>query len=477
MTSQRTADRGPPGSEGKTLAVHTVHQIGPTRKLLPNGNLLCEAVPIARSGWLLYGPGEVPVKPGSNGIVYIERTNDQLFNSKTVGSFQGAAITNDHPYEDVTPVNWKGLSGGFALNVRQGIGDDADVLLADLMITNKDLIDAIQKGKIEVSAGYDADYEDLGGGMGRQSNIIGNHIALVEKGRCGPRCAIGDQAYFFPPPLSKEKPPMSTRTPLRAARVQLVDDEAKEVLRQKVRDAQAELEAAEAGEDDRGNSRGDIHIHLGGNATNDAKGGDGEGQPAKTLDAATEERFVKVETALQGIGETLKLLVPATTNDGKAPPMGKKDDEEEEDDDKKKAKKTGDSAALETGYVELASQAEILVPGFKTPTFDADMVRASTVDRMCNVRRKVLDQFGATSEGAALLMAANAGQPVDLLTMDCAGAAVLFKNAATAKAAVNNMTATRDSATLPKVDATLGKSCITTPAEMNAAAKAFWEGK
>ena len=49
------------------------------------------------------------------------------------------------------------------------------------------------QGVTEVSLGYDADYEQTAPGVGRQTNIIGNHVALVERGRCGPRCAIGDR--------------------------------------------------------------------------------------------------------------------------------------------------------------------------------------------------------------------------------------------------------------------------------------------
>lgn len=474
MQSHRTADRGPPGQgQGQVMAVHTVHQIGPNRQLLPNGNLLCTAVPIARSGWLLYGPGEVPVKPGANGIVYIERKTEDLFNPLTMASFNAAALTNDHPTDDVTPLNWNGLAGGFAINVRQGTGDDADVLLADLMVTNKDLIDALQKGKIEVSAGYDADYVDLGDGFGRQSNIIGNHIALVEKGRCGPRCAIGDNAFFVPPPLSKETP-MSTRTPLRQSRVPLVDEAAKEAARQKVRDAQLELEALEeAGEE--GNAT-HVHIHnYGGDATKPPADGSSAG---KTLDAATEERFVKLEGGLDEIKALIKGIV---TKDAAAP---EEDDEEMEDDGKggkrKKTKAgTGDSAALATSYTTLASQAEILQPGFKVPTFDAAATRAQTVDRMCNVRRKVLDAFGATTEGAAMLLAANGGQPVDLLTMDCATCATLFTSAAAAKAAANNASATRDSARMAAGTGVMNVDApkLPSPADFNKAAQDFWKGQ
>lgn len=477
----RTRDKG---SQDQRIAVHTVHQIGPNRHLLPNGNMLCEGVPIARSGWLLYGPQEVPVKPAPNGIVYIERTADELFNDRTMGSFMGAAVTNDHPVEDVMPVNWRGLSGGFAINVRRGTGDEADFLLADLMLTDAQLIKAVQAGKVEVSAGYDANYTDLGNGTGRQTQIIGNHIALVEKGRCGPRCAVKDSAFIVPQSAHKGRP-MSTRTPQRRR----VLDDSPEVAaaRQRVRDAEAELADAEAeageGVEVGGNV---IHIHVGGKSRDRVRPAGDEGDddgddPQATRDKAIDERFSKIEGTLDKIGTALETL--AKTGDGAMPPKAKEGDEDEEEEKKRKeaeakGKKTGDSAALETGYVELASQAEILVPGFKVPTFDAALTRAATVDRMCNVRRKVLDQFGSSPEGQALLLAANGGQPVDLLTMDCAGAATLFGNAAKAKAGANNAAATRDAARLPEQQPQgVVQTGIITQSAFNEANQKFWEGK
>lgn len=465
----RTRDKG---GQDQRIAVHTVHQIGPNRHLLPNGNLLCQGVPIARSGWLLYGPQEVPVKPAPNGIVYIERTADELFNDRTMGSFMGAAVTNDHPVEDVMPVNWRGLSGGFAINVRRGTGDEAEFLLADLMLTDAQLIKAVQAGKVEVSAGYDANYEDLGNGTGRQTQIIGNHIALVEKGRCGPRCAVKDSAFIVPQPAHKGNP-MSTRTPQRRR----VLDDSPEVAaaRQRVRDAEADLADAEAeageGVEVGGNV---IHIHVGGKSRDRVRPADDgdDGDDPQAID----ERFGKIEGTLDKIGTAIEALVAGKTGDGAMPPKGK--EEVDEDDEKKEGKKTGDSAALETGYVELASQAEILVPGFKVPTFDAALTRAATVDRMCNVRRKVLDQFGSSPEGQALLLAANGGQPVDLLTMDCAGAAILFGNAAKAKAGANNAAATRDAARLPEqVPQGVVQTGIITQSAFNEANAKFWEGK
>lgn len=66
------------------------------------------------------------------------------------------------------------------------------MLIGDLLITDKKTIEDVENGKIEISLGYDTDYQQLEKGKVTQSNIVINHIALVEKGRNGNRCAIRD---------------------------------------------------------------------------------------------------------------------------------------------------------------------------------------------------------------------------------------------------------------------------------------------
>lgn len=474
--------------EAAAHPVYTVEQLGPNRSLLPNGNLLCRNVPIARSGWLIYGPGEVPVKPGPNGVAYVERTNDSLFDEKCVGSFVGAAVTNDHPEVDVTPENFERYSSGFVLTVRRGSGADHDVLLADLVITRRKTIDDILAGKVEVSAGYDADYMDLGNGAGKQLNLIGNHVALVARGRCGPRCAIGDQEYE--PPSTKERSNMTTRVKnVGASRRATIDEAGLAALRQRAADAVADLSAAESGESTDAADEG-IHVHIHG----DAQGAPG----ARTTDAATLDRITELETSLETLTDIVTTgfaaLIAAKTGDG-APAAAAADEPDEDDtgtDEEKAAKKaareakktkdaeTRDSAALQTSYTELMSHAEVLVPGFKVPTFDAAATRATTVDRMCTSRKLCLSQFAtADAAGAAMLKSLNGGQDLDIVSMDCAAAATLFTQAAGAKAALNNMQATqgahRTGDALSGIPA--GGKKPPTIAEINEANRKFWEGK
>lgn len=491
-----TQDRGPPVAPGASAEIHTSERLSANRSRLPNGNLLCRNVPVGRVGWLIYGPGEVPVKPGDNGVSYVERTADTLFEASTLGSIIGAAITFDHPADDVTPKNWSRLAGGYAINAKRGEGADSDVILADLMITDKRTIDAIESGLVEVSLGYDADYLDQGGGLGKQFNIIVNHIAMVSKGRCGPRCAIGD-SVFQPNHEGRQMP--TQRVKIRGTRRTLDNDTGLEAARQRVADAEAELATLEGGADEEEGTH--VHIHM-----------DGE-QAAPTRDAAItalETRMDGMEATNVEIRDLLQAMVtrdagidasggPAGAKTTKAAATGDEgnadgsDDNEDESDeegdskgegsagdmtnDNKKKKKTGDSAALATNYTNLLAQAEVLVPGFKVPTFDAAMARVKTIDRMCAVRRKVLDTAYGTPEGKVLIDGVNAGQPFDCIGVDCNAVAVVFKAAAAAKMVANNSAATRDAAHVATPAGEQKPKGPMTPAEINAANRAFWENK
>ncbi len=171
----------------------------------PEGFLVCEAVPITRAGDLLYSPFETPVTPGQGNTV-ISRTVEDIHDPATIASFEGKPVTINHPEDFVTPENWRELAVGVVQNVRPGDGEDADKLLADLLITDYEAISAVKGKRLrEVSCGYEAEYVEIAPGRGRQENIIGNHVALVAAGRCGSECAIFDHAP------RKENPPMTMK--------------------------------------------------------------------------------------------------------------------------------------------------------------------------------------------------------------------------------------------------------------------------
>lgn len=160
----------------------------------PEGYLLCEAVPIARTGELVYAPQETPI-PAGDGQTIITRGAADLFAAETLASFEGKPVTLEHPPDFVTPDTWKQYAVGTVQNVRQGEGADSDKLLADLLLTDARAIEAVRAKRLrELSCGYDAEYFADAPGKGRQTTIRGNHVALVSAGRCGSACAIQDAA-------------------------------------------------------------------------------------------------------------------------------------------------------------------------------------------------------------------------------------------------------------------------------------------
>lgn len=157
----------------------------------PEGYLICQNVPLARTGTQEYAPVEIGLS-GTN-MITVYRTPEEVFSPATIASFEGLPVANNHPPEDVNANNVSVYQRGHVQNVRRGEGDQSDLLLGDLLITHPDLIDAIQKGKREVSCGYQCNWVTEDGKV-YQRAIRGNHVAVVDQGRAGPRVAIKDQS-------------------------------------------------------------------------------------------------------------------------------------------------------------------------------------------------------------------------------------------------------------------------------------------
>lgn len=159
----------------------------------PEGYLLCPGVAIARTGTLEYAADDVPADVAAGRkVVLVYREDAQVFAPRTIASFEGKPVTIDHPEDFISPENWKELAMGHIQNVRRGAGSAADLLLADLIIMDAEAIELVRDGLRELSCGYDAEFEAISPGVGRQKDIIGNHLAIVRKGRSGSRCAIKD---------------------------------------------------------------------------------------------------------------------------------------------------------------------------------------------------------------------------------------------------------------------------------------------
>ncbi len=170
----------------------------------PEGYLLCLNVPVARTGTQEYLPEELGLPP-SGGVIQVYRPEEEVFSPACMASFEGMPVTEDHPsYEEgVTAENIRFLQKGHAHNIRRGTGAESDLLLADLMITDPDLADRILNGKREISCGYNyllCEEE----GQYIQREIRGNHLAVVEAGRAGPRVSIRDHRAVSAPSAHKQ---------------------------------------------------------------------------------------------------------------------------------------------------------------------------------------------------------------------------------------------------------------------------------
>lgn len=191
--------------EAPRAVFHTPTQLSEHIRATPEGFLLCRSVAIARTGIQSYAPGEVPVEDDGSGVIRVERPEAEVFRAETMTSFAGKPVTLGHPEEFVGPENWKRLAVGIVQNVRRGEGDHADCVLADLLITDEQAIALVSNGLRQVSCGYEADYTQDAPGRAHQTNILGNHVALVEKGRCGGKCSIQDEERSMSKPSAWDR--------------------------------------------------------------------------------------------------------------------------------------------------------------------------------------------------------------------------------------------------------------------------------
>ena len=169
------------------------YTISPNQLETGEGFLICKNVPIARTGTQDYLGSELGLSGGdSSRIIAVIRSPDEVFSEAAMASFEGKPVTNDHPPGLIGPDEVKTYEMGHAQNIRRGTGEWKDYMIADLHIHDRDLIDAIQNGKREISCGYECDYIKNEDGTYSQKNIRGNHVAVVDRGRAGKRAAILD---------------------------------------------------------------------------------------------------------------------------------------------------------------------------------------------------------------------------------------------------------------------------------------------
>lgn len=152
---------------------------------LPNGFVRAEGY-LTRAGIFVY-------RDAKGNTVRELRPPEEVMHPDALASFALVPVTNEHPPEALTADNAKQYAVG---SVSESVAPEGDKVRATLMITDADAIAALDGGRSELSCGYTADVViEPGTWQGqrydaKQTNIRGNHVALVDAGRAGPTCSI-----------------------------------------------------------------------------------------------------------------------------------------------------------------------------------------------------------------------------------------------------------------------------------------------
>lgn len=178
----------------------------------PNGYLRCDAR-ITRVGVFEYRFADGSIRREL-------RLPSEVFKADSLQSFEDVPLTNNHPGEPLTTKNTRRYQAGNVKNVRQ----DREHIAARVLITDGDTIQAAEGGKTQLSCGYNCDMEERPGvtcgidgvpdGLrydAIQRNIIGNHVAIVDKARAGTSASLhldGADAVMLEPaePTNAHKP-------------------------------------------------------------------------------------------------------------------------------------------------------------------------------------------------------------------------------------------------------------------------------
>lgn len=401
-------------------------RLGPKRELTREGYLICRDVPMGRTGEMVYAKGSIKDEKGNdaveadaNGIIIVNRSADVLFHPDTIHSAFGKPATIVHPSGNlVRPDNYAAVAKGTISNPRRGNGSQDDMLLGDITFYDRHAIDAIQRGDFgpnpEVSLGADSGFIQTAPGRAEAAWIRINHVAVVPKGRCGPRCAIGDG-----------EDPMTIKELLARARAAFTAGN--------TADAEAALSEAEtlsAATTDADDTAALLACLTAVEARLPA---DGSIRTATvTVDASemaeTIRQVIRTETAPL-VARIEAFETAARTAD-------------EAEQARAAAAVTADAALVAlypaTRIPDVTASAEILAPGFRPAQPLVAGTTADCAQAMCGCQRGALAASYATDAGKKAIDVVLAGRSADFASMDAITVDTIFNAASAIRAAQNN---------------------------------------
>lgn len=171
-------------------------------------------------------------------IIKIFRPEEEVFSEDSLRSFANKPVTDNHPDEMVTAANAKELSVGHSGNE---VTRDGMFVETVIHFTDAEIIKKVEGGKVELSNGYTSDLEWVQGVTpdgenydAIQRNIKGNHIAVVDNGRCGASCRVSDH-----------KPKKTGEPTMAIALIDGLEYEVSDQTAQAIKKQNARLDAAE----------------------------------------------------------------------------------------------------------------------------------------------------------------------------------------------------------------------------------------
>lgn len=131
------------------------------------------------------------------------RSPEEVFKQDSLESFAGTIVTDDHPPEIITARNARTYSVG---HVGEQIRKDGEHVIATLWVNDAETIRKMENGKAQLSCGYECDLVNQAGIAPNgerydaiQTNIRGNHVAIVDVGRAGPSARVRMDAAVMQP--------------------------------------------------------------------------------------------------------------------------------------------------------------------------------------------------------------------------------------------------------------------------------------
>jgi len=163
-----------------------------SREYLDNGFLKIKGY-AARTGIYDYLASELGLKDRNpNDIIKVMRPPEEVFDSESLDSYSHVDVTDNHPSELVTAETFKKVVTG---TVTTPGTQDGEFVAFEAIIKDADTIKAVESGKVQVSPGYTAIYDEAPEGAEYdfvQREIRINHLAIVPFGRGGSHVKIFD---------------------------------------------------------------------------------------------------------------------------------------------------------------------------------------------------------------------------------------------------------------------------------------------